>query len=189
MKASSIILMAALLLGAAPAMAQSGKGNKTTLAAKAKSVWGKTKSTVSNATDKVKHELGIKDNDEEAAVRVKYMPIFTNDDYKAADAEQLKQTCRERFLAKYPHTAIQRTVIPMDNWESTAVEYAGEVKGYIQELRVYILAKDGNDGYMNAEYTYQRYKEIGGIYNAVSEKWPACTRVDIIPQADYDIIK
>ena len=65
----------------------------------------------------------------------------------------------------------------------------GSIVGYLQSMYCYVLAKDGNDGYINAEFTFQRYKRVGEAYEHVEGKWPGMTRVDILTPEIYDKIK
>ena len=190
MKKISLLIMAVLCLGVLPMSAQHTRhnGEEPSLKEKAQTAWQNARDKVNKTTSKIKDKLGI-DDQAHIEKRVKYMPIYTEDEYKSHDSETLKQPCREKLLQLYPHMAIKSTVIPMEEWESTPLEENGSVKGYVQTLRVYVLAKDGTDGYVNAEFTYQRFKYIGGVYNHVQDKWPECTRVDIIPKADFKLIK
>ncbi len=199
MKKAKFLVMAVLVMvGTISSSAQNARQKrqggyqqkKPTISDKAQNVWENTKQGVSNVATNIKDRLGIEDSDAHLQLRVRYMPIYTSDKYKGTDSEELKQACREKFLAKYPHTAIDKCVIPLEDWDNLAVVSQTEkVKGYIQTLRVYILAKDGNDGYINAEFEYQRYKEIGGIYNAAPEKWPLWSRTDVLPKEIYKMLK
>ena len=51
------------------------------------------------------------------------------------------------------------------------------------------LAKDGNDGYVNARFKFQRQKEVGRQYEHVANCWPLWERTDVIPMAAYEKLK
>ena len=61
--------------------------------------------------------------------------------------------------------------------------------GYVQTLYCYVLAKDGDDGYVNARFVFQRQKEVGQQYEHVDGRWPLWERTDVIPMATYEQLK
>ena len=189
MKKILIFSLMAFGMFATPVLAQNRTQKaKTTVAGKARKFWDNAKKSVQSTTEQIKDELGI-DNTDHDALRRKYMPIYTDNLYKGGDANQLIQACREIFHQKYPSSYIQTSVIPQDTWKSEPVKEHGSIVGYLQSMYCYVLAKDGNDGYINAEFTFQRYKRVGEAYEHVEGKWPGMTRVDILTPEIYDKIK
>ena len=65
---------------------------------------------------------------------------------------------------KYPAVKVRSCVIPQTDWMTETVETNGQVTGYAQTLFCYILAKDGDEGYINAKFVFERQKEVGGTF-------------------------
>lgn len=159
---------------------------KETIAQKAKKVWSDAKKSVNSTADIIKGELGISNGRD--SVRMKYMPIYTDNEYEGGDMYKLIQSCRDDFQARCPKCEIVSSVIPDKDWTTLNMTQGGVVVGYVQELRCYVLGKDGQDGYIYMEYTYKRSKNVGGDY-VNTDWWPRMTRMDIIPADDFDLIK
>ncbi len=190
MKKTTLTALVALACLALPAQAQKNNHVKkahTTIAQKATKFWNDAKKSVNATSRQIKEEFGI-DDSAKAAIRAKYMPIYSDNLYRGGDSNEMIQTCREDFYKHYPSSYIQSSVIPQTTWKSEAVRRGGQVVGYLQTMYCYILAKDGNDGYINAEYTFQRYKNVGEAYDHVEGKWPGRTRVDVLTPDVYKVI-
>lgn len=183
-----ISVLSALFIAVIPIEAQSTKLSKDkSLSSKVSNIWNKAKDDVSDATHKVKRGIGIKDDhvDEIKIDGVYYMTIYTTNVYKSADAQTLKAACEELFKARYPQVAVLTEAIPQEDWLTEPLKKNGEVVGYVESVYCYILAKDGGDGYINAKFMFQKYKEVGKTFAPVESKWPNWERTDIIPNAVY----
>ena len=76
------------------------------------------------------------------------MPIYSLNIYEGKDAEKFKKTSEKLFAKKYPHTNIVSVTIPQEGWVSESVKDGSKVIGYLQYMYCYVLAKDGDDGYI-----------------------------------------
>lgn len=161
---------------------------KTTIAGKATKFWKDAKKSVKSTSTEIRSELGIESSDAKA-LRVQYMPIYRKNNYQGHDGETMIQLCQEDFYAHYQNASILYAVIPQKEWNSEPVKKAGKITGYLQTLYCYVLAKDGNDGYINNEYLFERYKDVGGTPEQVAGKWATRTRTDIITPDIYKKIK
>jgi len=79
--------------------------------------------------------------------------------------------------------------IPQEGWVSKAVKDGGKVIGYLQYMYCYVLAQDGDDGYINARFSFQRYKDVGKDYGSVNGRWPRWDRTDVLTRSVYDELK
>jgi hypothetical protein len=52
-----------------------------------------------------------------------------------------------------------------------------------------VLAKDGDDGYVNARFMFQRQKEVGKQYEHIVNRWPLWENTDVIPASTYEVLK
>ena len=104
-------------------------------------------------------------------------------------AEKFKKTSEKLFAKKYPHTNIVSVTIPQEGWVSESVKDGSKVIGYLQYMYCYVLAKDGDDGYINARFSFQRYKDVGKEYGIVNGRWPKWDRTDVIPLPVYNELK
>ena len=194
MKRLQLMLLGALLM-TAPTYAQIGSNNdynpntdSRNVTDKATNLWDKTKDAVSNTTKKVKERLGL-DDEETARLRVQYMPIYKVNKYTERGSEYMVEKSREAFYKRYPNSTILSAVIPQEKWERVGVHRNGDVVGYLETIYCYVLAMDGNDGYLNAEYKFQRYKKVGETFKRVQGKWPEFSRVDSFSSDVYFRIK
>ena len=115
----------------------------------------------------------------------KYMPLRTNDLWKSNDANDFKEACRKEFMEKYPEIDIVSVVIPQADWTDTAIRSNGKISKYLKVLYCYILAKDGDDGYINARFSFRQVKPIGGQRKQDEDYWPLWERTDVIVPAVY----
>jgi len=181
-------VLSAFFIAVVPVQAQSTKSSKNkSLSSKVSTIWNKAKENVSDATHKVKRGIGIKDDhvDEIKIDGVYYMTIYTTNVYKSADAQTLKAACEELFKARYPQAVVLTEAIPQEDWLTEPLKKNGQVVGYVEAVYCYILAKDGGDGYINAKFMFQKYKDVGKTFGPVEKKWPSWERTDIIPNAVY----
>lgn len=168
-----------------PIFAQDDQDEKPTLAEKTTKLWNNAKTKVNKTTKALKEQLGL-DNEEKAQLRAKYMPVYADNKYKGEDGNEMMQLCRKLFYERYPNSYIETVVIPTEKWTTSTVEEGNSIAGYLQTLYCYILAKDGQEGYINAEFMLQRLKSPGGTYDKVAGRWPEITRVDVIPEEDFE---
>ena len=68
---------------------------------------------------------------------------------------------------------------------SKAFSYAGERIALLILSNCYVLAKDGDDGYINARFSFTRVKQPGSSYKHAAGGWPKWERTDVIPMEDY----
>lgn len=189
MKKVLLLLLAAMML--MPAQAQEETKTKKaskTISEKASKVWKDAKESVNSTADIIKDELGFKGTVRDS-VRSMYMPIYTRNKYEGGDMYKLVQACRDDFAERYPNCEIVSSVIPQEEWSTYPVTEGDNTVGYRQQLYCYVLAKDGTDGYINAEYLYERTKSVGGEYANKASAWPSQPQIDVIPAQDYDLIK
>ena len=118
-----------------------------------------------------------------------YMPLYTVNLYKGGDLDLYRDACRQAFVAKYPSVKVVSVVVPQQEWLSDTYKKNNKVTGYVQTLYCYVLAKDGDDGYVNARFVFQRQKEVGRQYEHVDGRWPLWERTDVIPMATYEQLK
>ena len=114
-----------------------------------------------------------------------YMPLYDTNLYNGKDAVTIRDTCRQMFNNRYPQALIQTCVIPQQDWISEEVKKDGSVVGYIQTMLCHVIAKDGEEGYVNARFVFQTYRQVGHQLEIISEKWPLWERTDVIPTKDY----
>ena len=84
---------------------------------------------------------------------------------------------------------IQSVVVPQQEWLSDTYKKNNKVTGYVQTLYCYVLAKDGDDGYVNARFMFQRQKEVGKQYEHIANRWPLWEKTDVIPASTYEVLK
>ena len=142
--------------------------------------WEKTKKSLDKAAEKVSNDLSS-ENDGLRRIKGKYyMNIYDTNIYKGEDCDQLREMCQREFAAKYPSVKIRCCVIPQTDWNTETVETDGTVTGYAQTLFCYILGKDGNEGFINAKFVFERQKKVGEPYMNTRVKWPLWIRTDVL---------
>ncbi len=125
---------------------------------------------------------------DEDVVKVKgvyYMPLYDVNLYKGADGDGFKKECRLMFANRYPLAKVMSVASPQTSWVREAVERNNMTVGYTQTMYCYIIAKDGEDGYINARFAYKRYKDVGTAYAPLAEYWPKWERTDFLSAAVY----
>lgn len=183
-----LVVLSVVALTAMPAMGQN-RQKRQTLGKRISKTWRKGKKEVSDATYKLGKELGISSGAKRGEVKVNgtyYMYVYMDNVYHGSDKRKLLNTASSQFKAKYPKAKIISCAIPQTDWTVTEVENKdGSIAGYLQTLYCFVLAQDGTDGYINAQFTYEQYRPVGGSMGLVQGKWPEWTRTDVIPEEDY----
>ena len=186
MKKMMIMTILALLItcGASAQMTEKPTG-KGPLKDRVQNFWKQARESVNDVVDKVQDNL---ENENSGLRRVKgkyYMNIYDTNLYKGADCEELCAMCKKEFMAKYPAVTIRSVVIPQTEWLTSTVESEGQVTGYAQTLYCYILAKDGNEGFINAKFVFERQKKVGEPAMNNRVKWPLWIRTDVLTNEVY----
>ena len=127
-----------------------------------------------------------KENDLIKVSGLYYMPLYTVNLYQGKEAAEFRETVRKKFMEKYPQTKLQTVVIPQTDWLHEPVEKGDVIVGYLQTMYCYAIAQDGEEGYINAKFTFQRYREVGGEYQPLQEKWPKWERTDVLSDKVYN---
>ena len=149
-------------------------------------LWDKTKKTATDVATAIGDEIS---NSTSGLRRIEgkyYMNVYDVNLYKGDDCATLLDLCRKQFTAKYPTVPIASCVIPQTDWETETVENAGQVRGYVQTLFCYIIGKDGNEGFINAKFVFERKKDVGKQLVNNNMKWPLWTRTDVMTNHVYD---
>ncbi len=192
MKKVLIIHIAILLLTVPSALAQNKKStSKESFSNKVSKFWKKTKKEMEEAGHELGDAIGFDDRIEREDDLVKvngvyYMPLYKVNLYNGADTSEYCNESKKKFEARYPNAQIQTVVIPQTNWITKTIKQNDKIKGYQSMLYCYVLARDGNEGYIYAKFIYAKYKDVGGTYRPISGKWGAWDRTDVIPNATYD---
>ena len=187
-----VIMFAAslFLLNPAPIHAQVEVQKKESFKTKISKAASSTKEGLENFGHKIGDAIGFDDRVEpgEDLIRVSgksYMPIYTVNVYSDSDAEVYRKVCRAKFEEKYPKVQVMFVSIPQTKWLNEPVMRDNIVIGYLETLYCYVTGRDGNDGYINSKFTFQRYKDVGSDYQQLAEKWPKWERVDILTTKVY----
>lgn len=188
MKKTTFLLLAAVVLLAMPAF---GQTNTTSKKKSKKSgpahVWNKVKDNASMTSDRVAGFFGIGNGheDETKIDGTYYMPVYDTSLYNASDAQTLKIECERLFKTKYPKAVILSETIPQTDWITEDVKQKKKVVAYLETLYCFILARDGDNGYINSLFMFQRYRKAGGTFETIRDKWPEWQRTDIVPNDVY----
>lgn len=137
--------------------------------------------------------VNYQDDDDRLIDGTYYMPLHTTNGYQDKEAVVMRDTCRQLFAARYPKAKILHVVIPQKNWLITAVENdnktnKGEpnIVAYNREMFVYVLAKDGNDGYIHARMRFVWTKKVGEEYRKREGLYPLWERTDVLTPQVYE---
>ena len=142
--------------------------------------WKKTKKAVNGVVEQVENDFANENSGLRRIAGKYYMNIYDTNVYKGEDGEALRDLCLQQFVAKYPAVKVRSCVIPQTDWLTETVETDGVVTGYAKTLFCYILAKDGDEGYINAKFVFERQKEVGGTFSNSRTKWPLWVRTDVL---------
>lgn len=181
-----------LLLGAVTNVsAQKQDKKKVRFEEKVSKFLKKTKKNLEQAGHELGDAIGFEDRIDVKSDLVKvngsfYMPLYSTDLYKGEDALTYRNTCTQLFRKKYPKVSIQSVAIPQKEWVLETVEKDGELVGYQRTLHCFIIARDGDEGYVNAKFTYQQYKNVGQEFQNVKGWWPKWERTDFMTNSVYD---
>ena len=185
-------IMVFLLLGAATNVsAQSQDKKKEPFEKKVSKYWKKTKKELEQAGHELGDAIGFDDRLSGKSDLLKvngsfYMPLYSKDLYKGEDALTFRKTSTQLFRKKYPKVNIQSVSIPQKEWVLEAVEKDGELVGYQRTLHCFIIARDGDEGYVNAKFTYRQYKNVGQEFQNVKDWWPKWERTDFMTNSVYE---
>jgi hypothetical protein len=172
--------------------AQTSTSNKTeSLGSKISRILNRARKSVNKAGKQVGYTLDAdgrlnKENDLIKVSGLYYMPLYTVNLYQGKEAAEFRETVRKKFMEKYPQTKLQTVVIPQTDWLHEPVEKGDVIIGYLQTMYCYAIAQDGEEGYINAKFTFQRYREVGGEYQPLQEKWPKWERTDVLSDKVYN---
>lgn len=114
-----------------------------------------------------------------------YMPLYSVNLYKGTDAAEFPVQCREMFARRFPLSTIISVAMPQTQWLKEEIVKSRMVVGYLQTMYCFIIARDGEDGYINARFSYKMYKEAGSHYVALEDNWPKWERTDFLSQSVY----
>ena len=188
----TIIFLAFLLLGATLNMsAQQPNKKKKTFEEKVSKFVKQTKKELEQAGHELGDAIGFDDRLYSKAdlLRVNgsyYMPLYSTDMYKGDSALAFRTQCTKLFRQKYPKANIQSVTIPQKEWVLETVEKGGELVGYQRTLHCFIIARDGEEGYVNAKFTYRQYKNVGQEFQNVKGWWPKWERTDFMTNSVYE---
>lgn len=186
-----IIIGAVLSLAVFTSCSSTKEGNNDSLGGKVGRVLSDTKSSMENAGHQFGDAIGFEDrvNPEEDYIRVSgnnYMPLYSSNLYKGSDGNSFRTECRRQFSNRYRTAVVQSVAIPQTGWLSEPVKKDNKITGYIQTLQCYVIARDGSDGYINAKFSFQRYKDVGENFQKLSDKWPKWEKTDVMTSKIYN---
>lgn len=188
MKKTLLMLLAALCLPAMTASAQTQKKQeKKSMKENVSEAWSRVKDDVSQTSSNVASSLGFGNGhvDEKRIYGTYYMTIYDTNLYTGSDGQQLRLECERAFKQRYPKSVVMSVAIPQIGWLVEDIKEKKNVIGYRETLYCFIMARDGNDGYINAKFVFQRYRKAGDTYEPIDGKWPEWQRTDIIPNKAY----
>ena len=172
-----MVLMLAFLAMGLPTIAQkSNKAKPETLVKKVQGIWKKAKKQVSETGKELGEKIGVDDlkkqrTEDDGLIEVegmRYMPVYHYDQFVN------KNTTADQEMVK----------LAQEDWTSTIVCNGETVTGYRRRAYAYVVAKDGNDGYLNARFLFREDKQPGQDY-VKSSAWPLLERTDAIPNQVY----
>ncbi len=191
MKKIGYIVLVLLLGSVTNVSAQSQDKKKEPFDKKVSKFWKKTKKELEQAGHELGDAIGFNDRIDGKSDLLKvngsyYMPLYSTDLYIGEDALTYRKTCTQQFRKKYPKVSIQSVAIPQKEWVLETVEKDGELVGYQRTLHCFIIARDGDEGYVNAKFTYRQYKNVGQEFQNVKGWWPKWERTDFMTNSVYE---
>lgn len=191
MKKKGYIVLVLLLGAVTNVSAQSQDKKKEPFEEKVSKFLKKTKKELEQAGHELGDAIGFDDRIGGKSDLLKvngsyYMPLYSTDLYKGEDALMYRKTCTQQFRKKYPKVSIQSVAIPQKEWVLETVEKDGELVGYQRTLHCFIIARDGDEGYVNAKFTYRQYKNVGQEFQNVKGWWPKWERTDFMTNSVYE---
>ena len=118
-----------------------------------------------------------------------YMPLYSVNLYDGADAQGFPSECRALFASRYPQAEITSIALPQTDWIKEELKKDDEVVGHMHLMYCYIIARDGDDGYINARFTYKKYKQVGHEALVLNDSWPKWERTDYLSHEIYSELK
>ncbi len=115
-----------------------------------------------------------------------YMHIYSTNLYKGSDGTGMKQTCMDMFTKRFPTYKVTSCALPQTSWMEEKVEKGKSTVGYVRFMCCYIVAYDGDSGYINARFVYKDYKDVGKNYVRLTEYSPKFDRVDYLSKDVYE---
>ena len=191
MKRLSLVGIVMLMAVAMPLSAQtSNTVKKQSLGSRISQLFKKTKKSVSKTGEELSNAIGFDDlaSGNKDLYKIKgtyYMPLYTVNLYKGEQSEEFRKQCRQKFSEKYPQAEVVSVVLPQTEWLVDPVKSNNQITGYVETMYCYVLARDGGDGYINAKFTYQQYKNAGEKYSQLANKWPQWTCADVLTNEVY----
>ena len=191
MKKIGYIVLVLLLGSVTNVSAQSQDKKKEPFDKKVSKFLKKTKKELEQAGHELGDAIGFNDRIDGKSDLLKvngsyYMPLYSTDLYKGEDALTYRKACTQLFRKKYPKVSIQSVAIPQKEWVLESVEKDGELVGYQRTLHCFIIARDGDEGYVNAKFTYRQYKNVGQEFQNVKGWWPKWERTDFMTNSVYE---
>lgn len=190
------ILSLAIILSASVsvASAQSKKSTKEDREKKVGEFLEESRKVLGEAGNAIGDFFGFDDriNNKEDLIKIKhvyYMPLYNVNLYKGKDAEGFRKECSEMFSRRFPQAKILSIALPQQQWVKEDVKKNKSVVGNTETMYCYIIAKDGDYGYINGRFSYKRYKAAGKDYAVLEENWPKWERTDFLTQEVYTKLK
>lgn len=148
---------------------------------------GNAQSEAVSLSHKVGNFLGLDDRtvNNDDLYRVKgqyYAPIYDVNLFGGKDSAQMRGTCRQLFEARYPQAEIMSVALPQVDWVEEPIVKNKQVVGYMQTMYCYILARDVQSGYINAKFSFKRYRDVGGEFELLPEYYPMWERTDYLTE-------
>ena len=183
----SIILSASITV----ASAQSKKSKKEEREKKIEEFMEESRKALSDAGNAIGDFFGLDDrvDKKEDLIKIKhvyYMPLYNVNLYKGNDAEGFRKQCSDMFSGRFPQAKVLSIALPQQQWVKEDVVKSNVVVGHTETMYCYIIAKDGGDGYINARFSFQQYKDVGKAYESIEGKWPQWDRTDVLTPAIYN---
>ncbi len=187
------IMMTAFMLGllAAPMNAQVYKDTEKAPKERLNDLWSDIKKGAKKTGESLSNLLGLDDKSDSTLVEidgVKYMPIYTKNLF-VPDSAGMYRACKADFAKRYDNATVVSVVIPQRNWLETVVTENKKITMYKRTAYCYVLAKDGDDGYINARYSFRQIRKPGKKWVVPEEYWAKFDRADAIPNVHYSKLK
>ena len=184
MKKKIVWMMMAALFMAAPANAQT---DTESVSEAVSGLWTKAKQGVTRSTRRIKEEMngdGLLDVDGHS-----YMRLHTKDLYQGKEAADFRAACRAAVKTKFPTVEILSVAIPQTEWTESTTRMLGKISKYVKTVYCYVLAKDGDDGYINARFSFRQTKKVGKTWKDDTDNWPLWERTDVLTRDVYQKLK
>lgn len=188
-----IILLVTLLFAVIAISAQEAQTTPQEKIGKAvKKAYKSTRKQMNRATHQVGEAIGLEaaaNGYEPDDIKIKgyyYMPLYDTNLYHQPEGEEFRRVCTEQFKAKYPNVEVMSVVIPQTDWVEEEVTQNSKVVGYGQYMYVFIIARDGSEGYINSRFAFRKYKDVGESFHQLSGSWPKWERTDVLPVKVYN---